>query len=672
MVNSMGVLGWGVGGIEAEAAMLGQPISMVIPEVVGVEVVGRLGEGVMATDLVLTITELLREKGVVGRFVEFFGAGLDDLPLADRATIANMAPEYGATCAFFPVDDQTLAYLRLTGRSERSVKLVEAYSKVQGLWRDASKAAPVFTEALALDMSAIRPSMAGPARPQDRVSLLDVGDVFEAYAQGRKGRSAIGAPVVAKSDGDVFLKDGDVVIAAITSCTITSNPGSMFAAGVLARKARAQGLTCKPWTKTSLAPGSQVVTDYLTKTGLQADLDAIGFNVVGYGCSTCCGNSGPLSREISKQIAENNLVSVAILSGNRNFEGRISSDVKANFLASPALVVAYAIKGTVVGDVINDPLGNGVNGPVFLRDIWPTNNEISQLVENGIDSKMFASRYADIYSGCKRWQEMAVGNSVEFEWEDSSTYISYPPYLDDLGSSAVDDIRNAKPLVILGDSITTDHISPVGSIRVDSPAGKYLEKMNVGRKDFNSYGARRGNHEVMMRATFANPRIRNEMILSIEGGMTCYQDEILSIYDAAMRHKSEGTPLVVIAGKEYGTGSSRDWAAKGTCLLGVRAVIAESFERIHRSNLIGMGILPLQFAEGTCRNSLRLRGGDNYTIEGIALLRPRQEMSVTREREDGTIDQIRTVCCIDTNQELEYYLGGGILGNVLKKMSLSE
>ncbi len=670
MINGLGVLGWGVGGIEAEAAMLGQPVSMLIPEVVGFKLTGALAEGITATDLVLTIVQMLRAKGVVGRFVEFYGPGLDNMPLADRATIANMAPEYGATCGFFPVDGRTLDYMRLTGRSAENIALVEEYAKAQGMWRHADTPDPVFTDTLALDMGSVVPSLAGPKRPQDRVSLNKVDEVFNGdlsklYKKERAVRVAV-------NDRDHDIGDGDVVVAAITSCTNTSNPSVMVAAGLVARKARAKGLKPKPWVKTSLAPGSQVVTDYLDKAGLSEDLNAVGFDLVGYGCTTCIGNSGPLAAPISKAINENDVVAASVLSGNRNFEGRISPDVRANFLASPPLVVAYALKGSVTTDMVETPIGQGTDGEdVYLKDIWPTNDEVRELMDASIDDGMFRTRYGNVYQGDARWSDIDVTGSDTFGWRPGSTYVANPPYFDglEMTPAPVGDIRDAKPLAVLGDSITTDHISPAGSIKADSPAGKYLQEHQVARADFNSYGARRGNHEVMMRGTFANIRIKNEMVPGIEGGMTRYKGEVMPIYDAAMRFKADGTPLVVIAGKEYGTGSSRDWAAKGTNLLGVRAVIAESFERIHRSNLVGMGVLPLQFADGVTRETLGLTGDETFTITGVADLRPRQNVEVTLNRADGTTATFETRCRIDTVNELEYFLNGGILQYVLRNLA---
>lgn len=669
MVNGLGVLGWGVGGIEAEAAMLGQPVSMLIPEVIGFKLTGKLQEGITATDLVLTVTQMLRAKGVVGRFVEFFGPGLASMTLADRATIANMAPEYGATCGFFGIDDKTLDYMRLTGRSDETVALVEAYCKAQGMWRHDDMADPVFTDTLELDMATVTASLAGPKRPQDRVSLGKVdevfnGDLFKVYNRENTHR----VPVEGK---DHDIGDGDVVIAAITSCTNTSNPSVLIAAGLVARKARAKGLTRKPWVKTSLAPGSQVVTDYLNKAGLTEDLDAIGFNLVGYGCTTCIGNSGPLAEPISAAINGNDIVAASVLSGNRNFEGRVSPDVRANFLASPPLVVAYALKGTVTEDMIETPIGEGTDGPVYLKDIWPTNEEVQGVINANIDSDMFRTRYSNVYLGDAHWQKIAVEGSATYSWPAASTYIANPPYFEGMTMTPapVADIVEAKPLAILGDSITTDHISPAGSIKADSPAGKWLMERQVSKADFNSYGARRGNDNVMVRGTFANIRIRNEMVPGVEGGMTAYNGETMPIYDAAMRHKADGTPLVIVAGKEYGTGSSRDWAAKGTNLLGVRAVITESFERIHRSNLVGMGVLPLQFAEGVDRQTLKLDGSETFTITGVSQLRPRQDVEVQLTRADGSSETFLTRCRIDTVNELEYFLNGGILQYVLRNLA---
>ncbi len=670
MINGLGVLGWGVGGIEAEAAMLGQPVSMLIPEVVGFKLTGSLSEGITATDLVLTVTQMLRAKGVVGRFVEFYGPGLSTMTLADRATIANMAPEYGATCGFFPIDEKTIDYLRLTARADDSIALVEAYAKANGLWHYADGAEPVFTDTLELDMSSVVASLAGPKRPQDRVSLGKVdevfnGDLFKIYHKEQPARVAVEG---AAHD----IGDGDVVIAAITSCTNTSNPSVLVAAGLVARKARAKGLTSKPWVKTSLAPGSQVVTDYLDKAGLSEDLNALGFNLVGYGCTTCIGNSGPLAPAISNAINENDLVAASVLSGNRNFEGRVSPDVRANFLASPPLVVAYAIKGSVTTDMVETPLGQGSDGEdVYLRDIWPTNDEVRTMMDANIDDGMFRARYGNVYAGDAKWRGIDVTGSDTYQWRAGSTYVANPPYFEGMSMTPapVMDIIDAKPLAILGDSITTDHISPAGSIRADSPAGKYLLDRQVSKADFNGYGARRGNHEVMMRGTFANIRIRNEMVPGVEGGMSKYDGETMPIYDAAMRYQADGTPLVIVAGKEYGTGSSRDWAAKGTNLLGVRAVITESFERIHRSNLVGMGVLPLQFADGLTRETLKLDGSETFTIRDVAGLRPRQDVEVVLTRADGSSETFATRCRIDTVNELDYFLNGGILHYVLRKLA---
>jgi aconitate hydratase len=670
MVNGMGVLGWGVGGIEAEAAMLGQPVSMLIPEVVGFKLTGALKEGITATDLVLTVTQMLRAKGVVGRFVEFYGPGLAAMTLADRATIANMAPEYGATCGFFPIDDKTMDYLRLTGRPDEEVALVEAYCRAQGMWREDDAVDPVFTDTLELDMGEVTASLAGPKRPQDRVSLTKVDEVFNGDLFKVYKKEGIERVPVAERGHDIG--DGDVVIAAITSCTNTSNPSVLVAAGLVARKAREKGLKPKPWVKTSLAPGSQVVTDYLNKAGLTEDLDAIGFNLVGYGCTTCIGNSGPLAEPISQAINGNDIVAASVLSGNRNFEGRVSPDVRANFLASPPLVVAYALKGTVTEDMTETPLGQGSDGSdVYLKDVWPTNDEVRSVMDANIDDEMFRSRYGNVYRGDEHWQAINVEGSDTYNWPPASTYIANPPYFEGMTMTPnpVADIVEAKPLAILGDSITTDHISPAGSIKADSPAGKWLMERQVNKADFNSYGSRRGNDNVMVRGTFANIRIKNEMVPGVEGGMTKYDGETMPIYDAAMRHKADGTPLVVIAGKEYGTGSSRDWAAKGTNLLGVRAVIAESFERIHRSNLVGMGVLPLQFAEGVTRQSLGLTGDETFTIQNVAGLRPRQEVEVTLTRADRSTETFKTRCRIDTVNELEYFLNGGILQYVLRKLA---
>lgn len=672
MVNGLGVLGWGVGGIEAEAAMLGQPVSMLIPEVVGFRLSGALKEGITATDLVLTVTQMLRAKGVVGRFVEFYGPGLDSMSVADRATIANMAPEYGATCGFFPIDDRTIEYMKLTGRPDEDIELTRAYCQAQGLWRDSSSPEPVFTDTLDLDMSTIEPSLAGPKRPQDRVLLSELDDEFNADLERVYKKHEDPRVEVAGEPFDVG--NGDVVIAAITSCTNTSNPSVLVAAGLVARKAREFGLEPKPWVKTSLAPGSQVVTDYLKASGLQEDLDAIGFDLVGYGCTTCIGNSGPLPEPISKAINENDLVAVSVLSGNRNFEGRVSPDCRANYLASPPLVVAYALKGTVRADLAHEPIGKAQNGEdVFLKDIWPSNEEIRALIDAHVHSDMFRSRYADVYRGDERWQKIPVSGGDTYGWPKESTYIQNPPYFTGMTMEPVPpgDIERARPLAVFGDSITTDHISPAGAIKPDSPAGRYLLERGVTRGEFNSYGSRRGNHEVMMRGTFANIRIRNKMLDNVEGGFTRYAptSEQMAIYDAAMLYKQDERPLVVIAGKEYGTGSSRDWAAKGTVLLGVRAVIAKSFERIHRSNLVGMGVLPLQFLPGEGADTLGLDGTEKYTITGIGELKPRQDVAVQVIKDDGREFSFNARCRIDTYNELEYFKSGGILHYVLRRLA---
>ncbi len=669
MINGLGVLGWGVGGIEAEAAMLGQPISMLIPEVVGFKLTGRMAEGVTATDLVLTCVQMLREVGVVGRFVEFYGPGVANLSLADRATIANMAPEYGATCGFFGIDDKTIDYMRLTGRDEDTIALVEAYSREQGMWFEPDNE-PVFTRTLDLDMSIVVPSLAGPKRPQDKVILPEVdelfnGDLADIYKKDAPERAAV-------EGKDHDIGDGDVVIAAITSCTNTSNPDVLIAAGLVAKKAVEKGLKPKPWVKTSLAPGSQVVTDYLEKSGLQDDLDAIGFDLVGYGCTTCIGNSGPLAPPISQAINGNDIVAASVLSGNRNFEGRVSPDVRANFLASPPLVVAYALKGTVAEDITETPIGQDQDGnDVMLADLWPSNQEIAEHRAANIDRSMFEARYADVYEGDAHWQAIKVEASDTYQWRPGSTYVANPPYFEgmEMTPAPVTDIVDAKPLAVLGDSVTTDHISPAGAIKQDSPAGEYLMGNQVAKADFNSYGSRRGNHEVMMRGTFANIRIRNEMVPGVEGGYTTYDGAQMAIYDAAMKHKEDGTPLVVIGGKEYGTGSSRDWAAKGTILLGVRAVIVESFERIHRSNLVGMGVLPLQFKDGEGRESLGLTGDDSFTIKGLSDLRPGQDVEIEVTRTDGSTFTFNAKCRIDTANEMEYYRNGGILHYVLRKLA---
>jgi len=672
MVNGLGVLGWGVGGIEAEAAMLGQPVSMLIPEVVGFRLSGALKEGITATDLVLTVTQMLRAKGVVGRFVEFFGPGLDALSLADRATIANMAPEYGATCGFFPIDERTIDYLKLTGRDEGRIELVRAYAKAQGMWRDAATPDPLFTDTLELDMATVQPSLAGPRRPQDKVLLSDVDNRFnDELAVTYKKHNDPRVPV----EGERFdVGNGDVVIAAITSCTNTSNPSVLVAAGLVARKARALGLNRKPWVKTSLAPGSQVVSAYLKESGLQDDLDALGFNLVGYGCTTCIGNSGPLPEAISKAISDKDLVVCSVLSGNRNFEGRVSPDCRANYLASPPLVVAYALMGTVRSDMNSCPIGQDKDGnDVFLKDIWPSNEEVRALIDAHVHSEMFRARYADVFRGDDRWREIEVNAGDTYGWPAGSTYIANPPYFEGMTMTPkpLTDVEGARALAVFGDSITTDHISPAGAIKLDSPAGNYLTEHQVPRSEFNSYGARRGNHQVMMRGTFANIRIRNRMLGGIEGGLTTYSPtgEQMPIYDAAMRYQSDETPLIVLAGKEYGTGSSRDWAAKGTLLLGVRAVIAESFERIHRSNLVGMGVLPLQFRDGEGANVLGLDGSETFAIHGIGAIEPRQDIIVEVTKADGSKSEINARCRIDTYNELEYFRAGGILQYVLRKLA---
>jgi aconitate hydratase len=676
MVNGLGVLGWGVGGIEAEAAMLGQPIAMLIPDVIGVRVTGRLAEGVTATDLVLTVTQMLRRQGVVGKFVEFFGPGLDALALADRATIANMAPEYGATCGFFPVDRITLDYLRLTGRDEARIALVEAYTRAQGLWRDVDTPDPVFTDTLELDLGTVQPSLAGPKRPQDRVALKEAAAAFAADLTKSLGVPANDVGRRTKVAGKEYeIGHGDVMIAAITSCTNTSNPSVLVAAGLVARKARALGLAPRPWVKTSLAPGSQVVTEYLEKSGLQGDLDALGFNTVGYGCTTCIGNSGPLDEAVADAIEDNRLVAVAVLSGNRNFEGRVHPNVRANYLASPPLVVAYALLGSMSEDITTAPLGTGRDGnAVHLKDVWPTNQEIAAVIGANLSRAQFQHRYGEVFKGPKQWQAISVaGDANTYRWNDGSTYVKNPPYFDGITMQPAPrgDITGARILALLGDSITTDHISPAGNIRPSSPAGEYLLAHQVRAQDFNSYGARRGNHEVMMRGTFANIRIRNEMVPGVEGGMTRHlpSGERMSIYDAAMRYAREGVPLVVLGGREYGTGSSRDWAAKGTLLLGVKAVITESFERIHRSNLVGMGVLPLTFMEGVTRRTLGLTGEETLDLLGLEELKPRLELSLVIHRTNGTTDTVPVLCRVDTLDEVAYYRHGGILPYVLRGMA---
>jgi aconitate hydratase len=691
MVNGLAVLGWGVGGIEAEAAMLGQPISMLIPEVIGFRLMGKLKEGVTATDLVLTVTEMLRKKGVVNKFVEFYGAGLSNLSLEDRATIANMAPEYGATCGFFPVDRDTLAYLKATGRDPDRIALVEAYTQAQGLFRTDETPDPFFTDTLELDLATVVPSLAGPKRPQDRVALSVADSAFnDALAKMRDVNGADKASDMDEEGGgsvpdlyksatvagkDYQLNDGNVVIAAITSCTNTSNPSVLIAAGLLARNARARGLESKPWVKTSLAPGSQVVTDYLARADLQKDLDALGFNLVGYGCTTCIGNSGPLPEEISEAIGSKDLVVASVLSGNRNFEGRVNPDTRANYLASPPLVVSYALTGDMRTNLTTQPLGNDKQGaPVFLKDIWPSSKEVADLIRSTITVDMFQTRYADVFKGDARWQEINVTGGQTYRWNSGSTYVQNPPYFVGITMTPVPvtDIVGARILGLFGDSITTDHISPAGSIKRDGPAGTYLMEHQVRPADFNSYGSRRGNHEVMMRGTFANIRIKNQMVAGVEGGVTIHwpSGDRLSIYDAAMRYQAENVPLVIFAGKEYGTGSSRDWAAKGTRLLGVRAVIAESFERIHRSNLVGMGVLPLVFAEGTTWHSLGLSGRETVTIRGLGGdLKPRQILEAEITSADGKVTEVPLTCRIDTLDELEYFQHGGILHYVLRQLA---
>ena len=676
MINGLSVLGWGVGGIEAEAAMLGQPIPMLIPEVIGFKMFGAMPEGATATDLVLTVTQMLRKKGVVGKFVEFYGPGLAGLTLEDQATIANMAPEYGATCGFFPVTKATIDYLRATGRAADRADLVEAYAKAQGLWFEPGDADPVFTDTLELDLGSVLPSLAGPKRPQDRVLLSDAAAEFNIALAKEFGKDGVGERV--KVAGEKFdVGNGDVVIAAITSCTNTSNPSVLIAAGLVAKKAIEKGLKVKPWVKTSLAPGSQVVTDYLKAAGLTKSLDALGFNLVGYGCTTCIGNSGPLPEAISDAVTAGDLVACSVLSGNRNFEGRVNPDVQANYLASPPLVVAYALAGSMLIDLATEPLGNGKDGkPVYLKDIWPTSEEIATLQRKHVTQKMFATRYSDVFKGDKNWQGIKVAGGQTYAWDMGSTYVQNPPYFRDLKmeTTPITDIVEARVLSVFGDSITTDHISPAGSIKASGPAGEYLRERQVPATEFNSYGARRGNHEVMMRGTFANIRIRNKITPEIEGGVTKHfpSGDVMSIYDAAMRYQTEGRSTVVFAGKEYGTGSSRDWAAKGTKLLGVRAVIAESFERIHRSNLVGMGILPLQFLQEGW-HKLNLNGEEIVTIRGLTELSPRRQLTVEMYRpSDGRIARFPVRCRIDTPTELDYFKNGGVLNYVLRNLAKTE
>ncbi|KIN64140.1 Aconitate hydratase 1 [Sulfitobacter noctilucicola] len=702
MVNGMAVLGWGVGGIEAEAAMLGQPISMLIPEVVGFELTGRMMEGTTGTDLVLKVVEMLREKGVVSKFVEFYGEGLNHLPLADRATIANMAPEYGATCGFFPIDGETLRYLRTTGRDEDRIALVEAYAKENGMWRG-DDYAPVYTDTLSLDMGTIVPAISGPKRPQDYIALTSAHTAFAEYVKGvREGKDASvkeeirwegegGQPepkdipgdeghhnrgYVMTDDGHYQLHDGSIVIASITSCTNTSNPYVMIGAGLVARKARALGLTRKPWVKTSLAPGSQVVSAYLEAANLQEDLDAIGFNLVGYGCTTCIGNSGPLEPAISKAINDYDLIGTSILSGNRNFEGRISPDVRANYLASPPLVVAYALVGDMNHDLANSPLGQDKDGnDVYLRDIWPTTQEVAELVEQTVTREAFQTKYADVFKGDEKWQGVETTDAKTYDWPPASTYVQNPPYFQGMSPEpgVITNIEGAKVLAVLGDMITTDHISPAGSFKESTPAGKYLTERQVAPREFNSYGSRRGNHEVMMRGTFANIRIKNEMLDGVEGGYTKGPDgEQTSIFDAAMAYQESDTPLVIFGGEQYGAGSSRDWAAKGTALLGVKAVIAESFERIHRSNLVGMGVIPFEFTNGDTRKTLGLTGEETVSISGLDTIKPLQEVPCTITMADGTVKEITLKCRIDTAIEIEYIEHGGVLHYVLRDLAKGD
>ena len=677
MINGLGILGWGVGGIEAEAAMLGQPITMLIPQVVGFELKGALAEGATATDLVLTVTQMLRERGVVGKFVEFFGDGLDHLPLADRATLGNMSPEFGSTCAVFPIDAETLRYLELSGRSQDRVKLVEAYAKEQGLWR--GQTPPNFSDTLVLELGEVEPSLAGPKRPQDRIPLRGAANKFKELMEPvteERGGTTAPTPEISLSGETFPLEDGAVLIAAITSCTNTSNPAVMVGAGLLARNAAAKGLDSKPWVKTSLAPGSKVVTEYLTKTDLLDDLEQLGFNVVGYGCTTCIGNSGPLPVEIAQAMQSNDIVGCSVLSGNRNFEGRIHPLVRMNFLASPPLVVAYALAGNMHVDLYNDPLGDDQDGnPVYLRDIWPSSHEIQDLISTSIDARMFASSYAGVFDGDENWNGLDVASGETYTWEESSTYVKNPPYFEGMAlkPDSVGDVHGARVLALLGDSVTTDHISPAGAIASDSPAGDYLRGLGVAQRDFNSYGSRRGNHEVMMRGTFANIRLRNQLAPGTEGGWTTHipSGEQISIFEASTRYREAGVPLVVIGGKEYGSGSSRDWAAKGTKLLGVEAVLAESYERIHRSNLIGMGVLPLQFLDGESAASLGLDGREAFDIEGVDEGRA-DRVKVTATKEDGSATTFEALVRIDTPKEQEYYVNGGILHYVLRQLAEAD
>ena len=688
MVNGLSVLGWGVGGIEAEAAMLGQPISMLIPEVVGMKLFGEMKEGTTATDLVLTVTQMLRAKGVVGKFVEFYGDGLEHLTLADQATIANMAPEYGATCGFFPVSRATIDYLTFSGRDPDRVALVEAYAKAQGLWREPGTPDPVFSDTIELDLNSVEPSLAGPKRPQDRVALSRAATAFTDFLSAERNVTSDRAADMDEEGGgtvpsidreapvegtDFTLEDGDIVIAAITSCTNTSNPSVLVAAGILARNANRLGLTVPPWVKTSLAPGSKVVTDYLEAAGLQEELNTLGFNLVGYGCTTCIGNSGPLPDEISRAIDRGGLTVASVLSGNRNFEGRIHPQTRANYLASPPLVVAYALAGSMKKDLLNDPLGTDADGqPVYLRDIWPANAEIQAMIEEVLTPGMFRTRYADVAQGDEAWKQLEAPSGQTYTWQDESTYVRLPTFFEGELDNEFANVTGARPLAILGDSVTTDHISPAGAIKKDSPAGAYLMEHGVKPQEFNSYGSRRGNHEVMMRGTFANIRIRNEMAPGTEGGVTKYMPDgdVMPIYDAAMKYVSDGVPLVVFAGTEYGTGSSRDWAAKGTRLLGVKAVVAESYERIHRSNLLGMGVLPLQFTDGVSRKSLKLDGTETFDLTGLdGEAKPGMSVTLVVHRADGSSEETQLVCRIDTLDELEYYRSGGILQYVLKNLA---
>jgi aconitate hydratase len=675
MVNGLSVLGWGVGGIEAEASMLGQPLSMVLPEVIGFKLTGKMKEGVTATDLVLTVTQMLRARGVVGKFVEFFGPGLAALPVTDRATLGNMAPEYGATCGFSPIDDDTVAYLKNTGRPAELVALVAAYAKAQGMLRTKTTPDPMFTDVLKLELGTVEPSLAGPKRPQDRIALKDVKVGFAGSMDKEFNKASEMKKRVPVSGRKHDLGHGDVVIAAITSCTNTSNPNVMMGAGLLARKAAAKGLTVKPWVKTSLAPGSQVVAEYLEKSGLQKDLDKLGFNLIGFGCTTCIGNSGPLPPEISEAINKNDLVAAAVLSGNRNFEGRVNADVRANYLASPPLVVAYAIAGSMNIDLAKDPLGVDSKGKkVYLRDIWPSNKEIAEFVSKTINRQMFVKKYGNVFKGDANWRKISVKGGMTYDWDRKSTYVQNPPYFSGMARNPrpLEDIIDARVLGLFLDSITTDHISPAGSIKVDSPAGKYLVDHKVKPADFNQFGTRRGNHEVMMRGTFGNIRIKNQMVPGVEGGFTIHypSKQRMSIYDAAMKYKASNVPLVVFAGKEYGSGSSRDWAAKGSVLLGIRAVVCETFERIHRSNLVGMGVMPLVFEEGTTWKSLGLKGDEQVTIRGLhGELKPHQRLIAEIVGGDGTLKRVPLICRIDTVDELDYFKNGGILQYVLRHLA---